>query len=70
MTMMTASYEIGSGPIEALSDADLLLEWDYWNKKIANATSWGAAIAAAQEFREICQREIDKRNRGRQDDHR
>ncbi len=63
-TLLSMMTEIGSGPIEALSDTDLLLEWNYWDKKIANATSWGAAVAAAHEFRQICQREIDKRNRG------
>ncbi len=48
--------------IRDLSDEELLLEWAEWDRKIRKATSWGAALGAANEFRAECQREIDRRN--------
>lgn len=48
--------------IKDLSDTELLEEWLMWDSKVKNATSWGAAVGAAAEFRKECSREIDKRN--------
>jgi hypothetical protein len=49
------------GPIRELSDTQLLEEWDYWDNKIRDATSWGASLAAADEFRRACEGEIRRR---------
>lgn len=49
-------------PIKKLSDDGLIAEWTKWKEKIEAATSWGAAIAAANEFRQDCEREINRRN--------
>ena len=48
--------------IKNLSDNQLLLEWSYWNKKIKETPGWGAAVAAANEFRAECESEILLRN--------
>lgn len=48
--------------IRDLTDDDLIDEFHKWNNKIKTATSWGAALSAANEFRQECQREIDRRN--------
>lgn len=48
--------------IRDLSDEALLHEWAQWDRKIRNASGWGAAIGAAIEFRSECTREIAKRN--------
>jgi hypothetical protein len=52
---------VGKGSIRGKSDDGLAAEWHYWNDKIATATGWGAALAAADEFRASCQREINRR---------
>lgn len=44
--------------IQELSDANLIAEWRSWDLKIASARSWGAALAAAGEFRDECEKEI------------
>lgn len=41
-----------------LTNKQLLVEYKYWNNKVVNAISWGAALAAASEFRDECKREI------------
>lgn len=51
-----------SAKLRELSDEELLKEWHYWDFKIRIAEQWGAAVAAANEFRTECQREIDRRN--------
>ena len=48
--------------ISDLSDSALANEWHLWNRKIITATSWGASLAAANEFRQECEHEIDRRN--------
>jgi hypothetical protein len=47
--------------IKDQSDEELLKEYQYWNDKVKNATSWGAALTAADEFRRECYREINLR---------
>jgi len=37
---------------------ELKEEAAYWNQKIAEADSWGAAVAAAHEFKTCCDRRI------------
>ena len=48
-------------PISELSDEDLIAEWHHWNDEIKAATGWGAALAAADEFRRACEQQIEKR---------
>lgn len=36
-------------------------EVGYWNDVITSATSWGASLAAADEFRTDAMREIERR---------
>jgi hypothetical protein len=48
--------------IKDLSDEDLLKEWQTWDDKIIGAKSWGAAVGAALEFRQECEREMSRRN--------
>ncbi len=47
--------------IHYLTDTDLIEEWRKWDTEIANAKSWGAALAAANEFRTECEQEIARR---------
>lgn len=49
-------------PIRDLTDTELLSEWAYWNEKIKAATSWGAALAAADAFRKSCETQLNRRN--------
>ena len=44
--------------IKDLSDEELLKEFLYWHNEIKNTPSWGAALAAASEFRTACHRQI------------
>ena len=44
-----------------LSDDALKEEYRTWNRKIREAKSWGAALAAAAEFREDCLKELKRR---------
>jgi hypothetical protein len=48
-------------PIPKLSDKALIDEYYHWNEKIKNATSWGAALAVADEFRKMCKSEMQRR---------
>jgi hypothetical protein len=43
--------------------AELHDERDYWQTEISEATGWGAALAAAAEFRDECDAWIDRRER-------
>lgn len=55
------SHRVGTGPVKGLTDEKLLAEWHHWNNKIINAPSWGASLAAANEFRIECEREMRRR---------
>lgn len=48
--------------IRDLPDDELLEEWWKWDQQVRKATSWGAALAAADEFRKECAQEIERRN--------
>jgi hypothetical protein len=41
-----------------MTNEELKMEWKMWDEKIKNATSWGAALAAAVEFKKDCEREM------------
>lgn len=47
--------------IRDMTDEQLLAEHENWDRNIRNATSWGAALAAADEFRKECLLEINRR---------
>jgi hypothetical protein len=47
--------------IRDLSDADLIKEFSEWSRQIKSTTSWGAALAAAVEFRRGCKTELLRR---------
>lgn len=47
-----------SGLIRDLSDEALRAEWHVWNNKIRAATSWGAALGAADGFRKGCEAQM------------
>ncbi len=47
--------------IRDLDDAALLEEWHKWDAMINEAKSWGASLAAADEFRKECTREMERR---------
>ena len=44
-----------------MTDAELQAEWQRWDDEVTNATGWGAALAAADEFRKDCTREMARR---------
>jgi hypothetical protein len=48
---------------EDMTLAELHDERDYWQTEISEATGWGAALAAAAEFRDECDAWIDRRER-------
>jgi len=48
-------------PLSEMSLDELTEERDMWDGKIARATSWGAALAAAKDFLDDCDREIARR---------
>ncbi len=50
-----------SKPLRDMTDAELLAEWQKWEDEITNAAGWGAALAAADEFRKDCAREMARR---------
>lgn len=51
----------GYGNLRDKSDKGVLAEWRYWNDKIKAATGWGAALAAADEFRRCAESELRRR---------
>lgn len=48
-------------PFREMTDDELQAEWQKWDDKISNATGWGAALSAADEFRTDAAREIQRR---------
>jgi len=48
-------------PLFAMTDDELAAEREKWNRKIVDAPGWGAAVAAAHEFRDDCDRELRRR---------
>lgn len=48
-------------PIRELTDEELVAEHAKWVGKITSAISWGAGVAAADEFRKDCKREMVRR---------
>lgn len=50
-------------PLHKQTLEQLIAERDYWQAKIEGATSWGAAVGAAAEFRDDCQLWIDRRQK-------
>ena len=44
-----------------MTEDELQIEWRHWNSIIAAATGWGASLAAANEFRRDCERELRRR---------
>lgn len=52
---------MASKPLCDMTDAELRDERAHWNQLIVDATGWGAALAAAAEFRDDCDRELDRR---------
>jgi len=47
--------------IRDLSDEQIIKEYYHWDDKVRNATAWGAALAAANEFRRDCLMQIQLR---------
>lgn len=50
-----------SKPFVQMSEAELREEWHRWNEEIEGATSWGAALAVADEFRTDIALELRRR---------
>jgi hypothetical protein len=48
-------------PLFLMTDAELAAERARWSQEIADAPGWGAAVAAAHEFRDDCDRELRRR---------
>ena len=46
---------------DKLEVPELIAERQYWNTKIESATGWGAALAAASDFRDACDAELLRR---------
>lgn len=44
--------------ISELTDEELEAEYKKWDEYISNATGWGAALTAADEFRTACAKEM------------
>ena len=49
--------------IKDLDDKALVEEYSFWDDKIKNAKSWGAALTAADEFRKECEQELLRRGK-------
>lgn len=47
--------------LKDMTDTELSHELDAWESRIQNADSWGASLAAADEFRKAVKREIARR---------
>lgn len=58
---------MSSKPFSEMTLDELRAEHEHWDKKIREATGWGAAVGAADEFRRDCAREI--RRRGGETEH-
>ena len=61
-TLPPSLSNIPNIPVERQTLEELHLEAQYWRGQIAGARSWGAAVGAAQEFLEYCEREIRRRS--------
>lgn len=48
-------------PFNEMTDEALLAEYRTWDHKIREATSWGAALAAADSFRRSARRVLERR---------
>jgi len=55
--------EIGKGDLKDKTLDELWEEWHYWNRLIEKKEEWGAAVAAALEFRDDVERELRRRDR-------
>lgn len=51
--------------IEQMTLDEAVAERDKWQKKIDEATGWGAALGAAAEFRDAAQKRIDQLERAK-----
>lgn len=47
--------------LSEMTNAEVLAEWSKWDDQIKNATGWGAAVGAADEFRTDAARELHRR---------
>lgn len=52
-----------SKPFRDMTDEELQVERKKWDDKVTNAKYWGAAVAAAHNFRTECDKEIERRKR-------
>lgn len=57
----TNPYKTHKGEVSTFGNSELYEEYHHWNWQIAQATSWGAALTAADEFRKDALREIRRR---------
>lgn len=44
-----------------MSNEELRKERDHWQNEINNSPNWGAAVAAAIEFRDECEKALERR---------
>ena len=51
----------GHGNLTEKSDAGVAAEYLFWNDKIKQSKTWGAAVGAAIEFRRDAERELLRR---------
>lgn len=49
-----------SKPFADMPADELIAEWRHWDQAIANAKGWGAALAAADEFRRACEMHLKR----------
>lgn len=52
----------GHGNLKDKTDEGVIAEYNHWIQEISNATSWGAALGAADEFRRAAKSELLRRN--------
>ncbi len=64
-TVMDES-KVSSKPFHEMTLPELRAELEVWDRKIAEAPRWGAALTAAYEFREQCLSWIARREREEQ----
>ena len=43
-------------PFGEMTDAELRIEFERWDREVREATGWGAALAQAAEWRDACER--------------
>ena len=62
MTMLPPSLAvIPNIPVKKQTKEQLVAERDYWQQKLDSAESWGGALTAVLEFRDECQKELNRR---------